>query len=250
MLGDELHLGAIDQDFMLGCLETQDVGDVLGGDGVMVCFKRDEAVGPADPKGDFGAVIGMARQGLKHFLAKEFQGGTPGCVVDVQIGLLLKPPPGSGPEIIQVLEVSSIEEIPLYVLKRRLDFTLRFRPALSARNGFALIMGDKGGEGGIEDWPPAFPSEHHGLFTIVETFLWHPTVIFEGILMSSDQAVEVMADRKVDVLTSGESQDVRKALHLTLATPGEGDRIGAPIHLSLLPRVRLSRVEDWRASLG
>ena len=44
MPGDELNLGAVDQDFVLRCLEAQDVGDVVGRDGVMVCLKRDETV--------------------------------------------------------------------------------------------------------------------------------------------------------------------------------------------------------------
>ncbi len=51
--------------------------------------------------------------------------------------------------------------------------------------------------------------------------------------MSSDQAIEVMAYRKVDVLTPGEAQDIGETLHLALAGTGEGDRIGAPIHLTL-----------------
>jgi len=97
-------------------------------------------------------------------------------------------------------------------------------------------MGNKGGEGGIEDRPAAFPSEHHGLFTIVETFLRYPTIILEGILMSSNQAVKVTVGRKVNVLPSGEAQDIGKALYLALTGPGEGDRIGTPIHLTLLSR--------------
>ena len=53
--------------------------------------------------------------------------------------------------------------------------------------------------------------------------------------MSSDQAIEVTVGRKVDVLPSGEAQDIRKTLHLALAATGEGDRIGTPIHLTLPP---------------
>ena len=59
MLGDELKLGAVDEDLLIRRLEAQDVSDVLGRDGVKVCFKLNESVRIADPKGDFGAVIGM-----------------------------------------------------------------------------------------------------------------------------------------------------------------------------------------------
>ena len=62
----------------------------------------------ADPKRHFGAVIGMNRQGLKRFLGKELQRSVPGRVVDMQIGLLFEPPPGYGPKVFEVLEVSSI----------------------------------------------------------------------------------------------------------------------------------------------
>jgi hypothetical protein len=181
----------------------------------------------------------MKRQGLKHLLGKELQRSMPGRVVDMQIGLVFEPPPGSGPEIFEILKVSSIEQIAFHILERRLDFPLRFRPSLSARNGLALIMGDEGGKCGVEDRPAALPSEHHRLFVIVKTLSRHSPKVLEGILMSSDQAIEVTVDRKVDVLPSGEAQDVRKTLYLALAGTGEGDRIRTPIHLTLSPRFRL-----------
>ena len=61
MVGDELNLGGIDQDIMFRCLEAQDVGDVAGGDAVVVRLKLDITVWAADPKRHFGAVIGMKR---------------------------------------------------------------------------------------------------------------------------------------------------------------------------------------------
>jgi len=97
-------------------------------------------------------------------------------------------------------------------------------------------MRDKGGERRIEDRPPALPSEHNRLFVVVETLLRYSAIVLEGILMSADKAIEVMVDRKVDVLTPGEAQDIGEALHLALAGTGEGNRIGTPVHLTLLPR--------------
>ena len=72
MAGDEINLGSVDQDLVLRGLETQDVGDVLGRDGVIVRFKLNESVRIADPKGHFGAVVGMKRKRLKPLLSKEF----------------------------------------------------------------------------------------------------------------------------------------------------------------------------------
>ncbi len=72
MLDDELKLGAVDEDLLIRRLEAQDISDVLGRDGVIIRFKLNESVWIADPKGDFGAVIGMKGQRLKRFLGKEF----------------------------------------------------------------------------------------------------------------------------------------------------------------------------------
>ena len=44
MPGDEHNLRAIDQDLMLRGLEAQDVGDMLGRDGVMVRLKLNEPI--------------------------------------------------------------------------------------------------------------------------------------------------------------------------------------------------------------
>ena len=162
----------------------------------------------------------------------------PGRVVDMQIGLLLKPPPGRSPKVFQILEVSSIKKIAFDIFKRRLDLSLRLSPALPARNRLAVIMRNEGREGGIEDRPSAFPSEHNRLFVIVEAFPRHSAIILEGILMPSDQGVKVTVYRKVDILPSGEAQDIGEALYLALTGTGEGDRIRAPIHLPLLPGFR------------
>ena len=130
--------------------------------------------------------------------------------MDVQVGLLFEPPPDDRPKVFQILEVSSIEEIPFNVLKRGLNLPFRLSPALPARNGLAVIMRNETCEGGIEDRPSAFPSEDHGLFIVVQTFLRHPAVILESILMPPDQGIKITMHRKVDVLTPGEAQDIRE----------------------------------------
>ena len=164
---------------------------MLGRGRVIVRFKLNESVWIADPKGYFGAVIGMRGKGLKPLLRKEFQRSVSGRIMNVEIRFLLEPPPGDRPKVFQILELSSIKEIAFDVSKRCLDLPLRLSPTLPARNRLAMIMRNEGREGGIEDRPSAFPTEHNRLFVIVETFLRHPAIILEGILMSSDQAVEV-----------------------------------------------------------
>jgi len=72
MAGKEINLRRVDQNFVLCGLKTQNVSDVLGRDGVIVRFKLNESVRIADPKGHFGAVVGMKRKGLKPLLSKEF----------------------------------------------------------------------------------------------------------------------------------------------------------------------------------
>ena len=185
MTGKEFNLRAVEQDLVLCGLQRQDVSDVLGRGGVMIRFKLNEPICIADPQGHFRGVIGMKGQRLKDFLGKKFQGSVPGCIMDVQIGLLFKPPLGCGPKILHILKVSSIEEIAFYVFKRSFNFPFRLSPAPD-RNGLTLIMRHEGRKPGIEDRSSAFPSEHHGLFRIVETFLRYPAIILEDIPMPSD----------------------------------------------------------------
>ena len=238
MPGKELNLRAVDQNLMLRGLETQDIGDVLGRRGVVVRLKFDEPVRATDSKRHLGAVIGVQGQKLKGLLGKQFQGSVPGRVVDMQVRLLFEPPPAGAPEVFKILKVSSIEQVPFYKFKGRLNLPFRLGPPPLACNGLALIMRDEGRKRWIKDRPPAFPSKHHRLVVIVQTLPGHSSKVLKGILMSSDQAIEVMAGRKIDVLTPGESQDIGEALHLALATAGEGNRIGTPIHLTLLSWIR------------
>ena len=68
--------------------------------------------------------------------------------------------------------------------------------------------------------------------------------------MSSDQSIKITMHRKVDVLTPGEAQDIRETQHLALTGMGEGNRIGTPIHLTLLPNTRFEpddRFSRWRS---
>jgi len=238
MPGDEFNLRTVDQDLFLLGFEAQDIGDVVGRDGVVVRLKLNEPVWTADPKRHLGGVIGMQGQRLKGLLGKPFQGSVPGRVVDMQVRLLFEPPPAGGPEVFKILKVSSIEQVPFYKFKWCLNLAFRLRPPPLACNGLALIMRDEGRKRGIKDGPSTFPSKNHRFFAIVQTLPGYSTKVLEGILMPSDQAIEVMAARKVDVLSSGESQDIGEALHLTLPTAGEGDRIRAPILLTLLPWIR------------
>jgi hypothetical protein len=113
----------------------------------------------------------------------------------MQIGFLFEPPPGSDLEVFEVLEVSSAKQVAFYVLKWRFNFPFGFWPALSARNGLALIMGNKGGKRWIEERPAALPPEHHGLFVIIKTLPGHSPKVLEGILMSSDQACRLEKPR-------------------------------------------------------
>lgn len=49
MSGDQLNLRGVDQDLLLRGLEAQNVGDMAGGNGVVIRFKLNEPVCIADP---------------------------------------------------------------------------------------------------------------------------------------------------------------------------------------------------------
>ena len=68
------------------------------------------------------------RQGLEILFSKSSRGGFRGAV-DVQVGLLLKPPPRGRPQVFQVLKLPAAKEVAFYVFKRRLDLPLRLGPA-------------------------------------------------------------------------------------------------------------------------
>ena len=61
-------------------------------------------------------------------------------------------------------------------------------------------MRDKRSERGVKDRPAALPSEHNGLLIVVQAFPRHSAIVLEGVLMPTDEAVEVMASREVDVV--------------------------------------------------
>ena len=73
----------------------------------------------------------------------------------VAIAFLAQPPAGTGPEIMEILELAAAQKIPFYVLKRALDFSFRFSPATPTDDRTDAIMGDEGGEGRIDQRPTA-----------------------------------------------------------------------------------------------
>jgi hypothetical protein len=57
--------------------------------------------------------------------------------------------------------------------------------------------------------------------------------------VTTDKTIEVAVGRKIDILPSRKAQNVGKAQHGFFAAFGKIDRVGAPVHLSLLTRLRL-----------
>ncbi len=100
MLCHQLDLGAIDEHFMLGGLQGEDIGHVLIGDGVAIGLKVQEPIDAANPQGHFGGIIIVNRQGLKgasFLFHKELQRRTMGRIMDMGVGLFLEPPSSTCP---------------------------------------------------------------------------------------------------------------------------------------------------------
>jgi len=100
MLGHQYDLRAVDEQFLLGGLQGEDIGHILIRDGVAVGFKVQESVDAANPQGHFGGVIIVKGQGLKgpsFLLHKEVQRGPTGVVMDMRVEFFSEPPLGRGP---------------------------------------------------------------------------------------------------------------------------------------------------------
>ena len=130
------------------------------------------------------------------------------------------------------------QKISFDVFERGFDLPLRFRMSWPACDGLAVIMRDEADKGGIKNGLARLPPEHDGLLAIIQAFSWHTLVILEGVLVPADEAIEVMAQSKVYVLSAGEAEDVGEALDRALACPDKRYRIGAPILLALNPGTR------------
>ena len=144
--GDQVEVLAVDEYLMLCGLEGEDVAHILVGDRIGVGLELDDSIQSADTQGHLGAVVWVERQGGKGralLLHEELDNDTFGGVMEVLVGLLLKPPLRTGPEIFHVLEVASVKEIPLYELERFFHLPFCLRPCRPACQGFAAIVGYK-----------------------------------------------------------------------------------------------------------
>src|SRR3972149_280098 len=208
MTDDEVELRRVDQDLLLGGLHGQDVGHMLVRDGIVVGFELDVPFKIADPEGHFRTVIGMERQGCQggQFLfEKEFQGWPACCIMQMDIAFLAHPPAGTGPKIIEILELAAAQKIPLHVLKRALDFSFRFRPATPADDRTYAVMGDEGGKGRMDYRPARFPAQDDRCLTVVETLGGRARKMREGILVAEGQSEKIPPRGEVDKMLPGEA---------------------------------------------
>ena len=238
MTDDEVELRRVDQDLMLGGLHGQNVGHVFVRYGIAVGFKLDVPFKIADPEGHFRTVIGMERQGCQggQFLfAKEFHGGTAGCIMQMDIAFLAQPPTGTRPKISDILELAAAQEVPLHVLKRALDFSFRFSPATPAYNRTYPVMGSETGEGRIDHRSARLPAQDDRFLAVVETLGGRAGKMREGILVTADQREKIPSWGEVDKMPPGETEDVGETLDDRFAGFQELDGVRAPVHLSLKP---------------
>jgi hypothetical protein len=249
MMGHHLDLGAIDEHVLLGGFQGEDIGHILVGDGVAIGFKIQEPIDAANPQGHFGGIVIVKGQGLKSasfLLHEELKRRAMGRFMDMFVGSVPEPPLSRGLQVIEILERACVEEVFLYILEGRLDFSLRLRPAHD--DGLAVVMGNEGDEGRVVDRAACFPSQKDCFLPVVQTVLRNPLKMVEGVLVPADQGEELAVGGKVDILLPGKAQDIGKTENLGLAGSGEGDGVGAPIHLTLDPGICLK--SDDRIAFG
>jgi len=100
MLGHQYDLRAIDEHFILGSFQSEDIGPILIGDGVAIGLKVQEPINAANPQGHFGGVLivkGQRLKGASFLFHKEFQGRAVGRFMEMLVGFFPEPPLGRGP---------------------------------------------------------------------------------------------------------------------------------------------------------
>ena len=152
-------------------------------------------------------------QGGQFLFEKEFQGWPAGGLMDVGIAFLAQPPAGTGPEIVEILELAAAQEISLHVLKRALDLSFRFSPAAPADDRTDAVMGNEGGEGRIDHRPARLPAQDDRFLAVVETLGGRARKMGEGILVAADQGEKIPPRGEVDEMPPGEAEDVGEALY-------------------------------------
>lgn len=236
MPGQDFQVRTVEEDLLFRGLEAQNIADVPGGHRVPVGFKLRETIRPADHQPDLGRVVGESREGLQGALLrleKKLQRRSFGSVVAMKVGLLSKPPFRCRLEIREILELPAVEQVALDILKRPLHLALGLRPAGTAGDGPAVIMGDKRREGRVKDRPPPFPSQNHGFLVIVEALQRHTAKVGKGVLVSSNQGEKIPPRGELDELAPRITEDVGEALDLYFPLAGKVNLVGAPVHLAL-----------------
>jgi len=129
---DAAQVGGIDEEFVLGDADRQEVGDVVVGHSVVVAGPGHEAVDTADAVDDTRGIVRMPWQGdeVRALLGEALEGGA--LVQTPVVDDVVEPVRELGAHIVEVAKLAAVEE-------RALDLPER---ALRAR----LVVG--GGHGG------------------------------------------------------------------------------------------------------
>jgi len=132
MVGHQLDLRAIDEHFVFGGFQSEDIGHILIGDGVAIGFKIQEPIDAANPQGHFGGIVIVKGQGLKSAsfpLHEELKRRAMGRFMDMLVGSFPEPPLSRGLQVIEILERACVEEIFLYILEGSFHLPFGFRSA-------------------------------------------------------------------------------------------------------------------------
>ena len=224
---------------------------MLVGDRIAVGLEVEVSLHVAHPERHFRAVVRMKRQRRECrqlLFQEEFQRRSAGRLVQMQVAFLREPPSRATSKVFQILELTAAQEVSLHVLEGALDLTLGLGSAALADDGTIPVVGNEGGEGGMDQRAPRLPAQHHGFLAVVEALGGGALEVGEGVPMTADQGEEVAPRGEVYELAPGEAQDVGEALHLLFSRLQEVDGIGAPVHLPLHTGIGLEA--DHRLFLG
>lgn len=109
---EQVEVGAVDVDMMLGGFQRQDFSHVPKRHGVAISVKVNERVGYTYPKDYFRAIVRLCRKRLQAALFaghEKLQRGMVRCLVYMGVGPLFHPPARHRPQVFQVGKGASVK---------------------------------------------------------------------------------------------------------------------------------------------
>lgn len=202
MAGHLLDLWAMDDQFPLGDPHRQRLTDVPPRDRIEVLLVRHQAFDVDDAIGDDGQVVrGRGqRDQLRPFLRMPIDGPLLGLPMLPYVGDVGQPPSGYLIEVFQGTEGAAVEEALFDIIKRPFHFAFGLTAPDAARPGGVTVVGSKGEELGIIEWPFIAVPQYHHLEVVVQTGAGHTAQVFKRTHMLPEGGRQILGLDEVQVL--------------------------------------------------